>query len=194
MFLVVVLTTGACSGGADPLSDEGVLQGLDGALATEARPSLEPQPEALIEPPPRNDTERLLRKSRRRSRMCNVLGLIDYIDEPAPHRLDKMVVFAGRYAGIVSAFDPEAKLTDPKSDSGAEIAPPPEVIDAIAVEQMAIFAYQARLNYTKQLVDSDRITSTESAAWMDHAWLQLVNSGFSEAHDRLVAARRRYCP
>lgn len=189
-----VVLAAACSGATDSLAqDEPVLQGLDGIEAAGVQPSFDPPPEVLVETPPRNDTERLLRKSRRRSGLCLSLAEIDALAEPDPHRLDKVVRFAGRFAGVMSSFDPQAQVRDPQSTQGRRMDVPKPVLDAMATVEAAVIAYRSRVTYSQQLVTSDRVKPGDIGPWIDHAWFELVNSPYTEALDTLVRARRDFC-
>jgi hypothetical protein len=159
--------------------------------ADELPPMLDPPGEALLAPPFQNRGRELQERSGATNGLCRTLDDLTSLEEPRPDRVVELRRWVTKYYANLRLFDPSGRVTDP--ESGDEVRLPKEVVRAVDDERRAIFAFQQRVAYAQQLLDTDQIPKSELQERLDHAFVTLANSSFDSAHRTLLAAGRRYC-
>ena len=152
-------------------------------------------PELLIEIPPENESQRLLRRAQQTTPLCVMASNLETLDEPLPDDVDELFRYAQSSYNQLFSLDPESKVRDPDVTSGSprEVPLPTALIDAARRARTQMYAYLVRVRTTRQLLDEGRIDTPEADARLANAFLRLAASEYTEADRQLTAFAARAC-
>jgi hypothetical protein len=162
--------------------------------ATTPEVSLELLPEQLLEPPPPNETQRLLSESRRTTSYCALLAALDDIRPPNPEQVNEVVAFGQRYHQTTTFLDRRSEVSDPTArQRGAKIRTPDELLRTVETERATMYAFYARMLGARALRRAGDIDQAGLDRRIRLAFVKLMTSGFSEADQVLQDSGPRYC-
>lgn len=170
--------------GADDESGEEPTELLD--------PFIDPAAESLLELVPITEAEKLTESAVRSANLCAVLELRDDVREPKGDDPAALVDYSNKYHGVLRLFLPTGKIDHPTRE-GVEIQPPSELVDAIAKERAAMYAYHVRVQAIQGSYKEKAFDAAERDRRLRRAFTLLVASDYTAAEADLVAGQQRYC-
>lgn len=158
----------------------------------DGRPSLDPAPDDLIEPDAGSQSQRLIAEAAQTSTFCSVAHALANLAEPEWNDLEDLVEWANGYYTNTGKLDRRSEVVDPAT--GDRVRVPDELVDLVETLRAASYAHLVRLRYYEEVHRGDLIDDSELRRRLDHAFVVLVNSEFTEADKALVETSNRYCP
>lgn len=160
--------------------------------AAPAEQSLDVLPEQLVEPPPANETQRLLFESRRTSGFCTLLANLDGVKPPNPEDIGELVNFAQQYYQNTTFLEPRPTVPDPDR-RGQRMSAPEALIQSVKVERAAMYAFLVRMQSARASYRDHALDAAGLGRRVRFGFMRLMSSGFSDADRALQDARMRYC-
>ena len=138
------------------------------------------------------EADRLLARTRRTQNLCGAMDQLEALDEPSPDDPEELLAYGSQYLSTLQAIDPTGRVKDPE-DQDDRIEVPDEIMENLATQEQAIFAYVVRVSFISALQNENRLSASELQERLDHAFVQLVQSAYTDADRELVAVLPQYC-
>lgn len=192
LLLTALVLAGGCVNTAAGAGPTPAALDFGGALSGGGPAPDDPPADLLVEQPPKRQADRLIQKTRQVKEFCEAVPEMDAVEEPPPHDVEKVGIFATQMLSVVQTVKERSRVKNPDRRED-EMDLPPALWEDVQAVRRAIYAFSVRVAYIGALSGKGRIDRDEVAARLDRANVILATSEYTAAYRRLVTLRPRYC-
>jgi hypothetical protein len=154
----------------------------------------DPDPKLLLEPTTSGNAA-LLNKARETNDVCNGMRQLDQLVEPPAQDADKLTAYGQGYFGVLQLISATKRIDDKRAQGRRDhlIAPPAEVVKALATERAEIYAFTQRIGYAQNLLHSGNNTQQEFLQRLAAAEYRLATGPYQAADGLLSQYVLQHC-
>lgn len=151
---------------------------------------------ALVEPPVKARSARLLDKAGQIFPFCAVRDRIENLKEPAPTDVKKVLPYARLYYSALRAMNQDEAWDNPRRHAAgapAKLSLSDYEKAALRVEREEVYAYLVRVQSAKDYANADVITRDQLEARLIDAFARLADGPYGAADDLLSDFTQESC-